>query len=313
MQKVILIIVFLTLIMRTVCQTSDPEIYIKLNAAENRLMEYKDTDEALMLKLRQLEVINQNRSRKGGPPVKLDILASRVANKMSREAAENNYISHWNLMGEKPYHRYAFAGGKDHISENVYSQSTTGKYEKSPAVIAGLMKDGHGSFMAEKAPNDGHKKTILDKAHNYVGIGYYLTDNQFRYNEEFINRYFESIEAPAELKVNEESLIKFRTSGSIFPYYLVIFREDFPKPLTPARLDKTGSYPDYSDELIKSLPAWELYRLKKGNEYSVPVRFSKEGLYYIQVYIDRNEIKTPSKLNTKGKTIATGIVVKVKE
>ena len=54
--------------------------------------------------------------------VKLDILASRVANKMCREAAENNFIGHWNLAGEKPYHRYAFAGGYDHVSENAFGE-----------------------------------------------------------------------------------------------------------------------------------------------------------------------------------------------
>ncbi len=289
----------------------DLDHYKKLNASETRLSEYKDNDEALTLKLSQLAMINRSREKKGAPPVKLDILASRVANMMSREAAENNYISHWNLKGEKPYHRYAFAGGKDHISENVYSQSTTGKYVYSPSVISELMTAGHSSFMAEKAPNDGHKKTILEKSHNFVGIGYHLTENQFRYNEEFIDRYLESIDAPEELKVNEGSAIKFSTSGSVYPYYMVIFREDFPKPLTPARLNRTASYPDYSDEVIKSIPAWDMYSMKKGNDYSVPVKFSKPGLYYIQVYIDRTEIKIPGKLNTKGKTIATGIVIKV--
>jgi uncharacterized protein YkwD len=311
MRKIKILIVLITLTARAVCQTPYPDTYRKLNASETRLEEYKDDDEALMLKLRQLDIINQSRAKKGVPPVKLDILASRVANKMSREAAENKYISHWNLKGEKPYHRYAFAGGKDHISENVYSQSTTGKYEQSPDLIAELMIKGHGSFMAERAPNDGHRKTILDKAHNYVGIGYFQTYDQFRYNEEFIDRYFEAIEAPAELKVNEESIIRFSNPGTAYPYYLVIFREDFPKPYTPARLNKTGSYPDYSDEVIKSMPAWELYKEKSGKTYTVPVRFSKPGLYYIQVYIDRNEIKTPAKLNTKGKTIATGIVIRV--
>ena len=45
----------------------------------------------------------------------LDILASRVANMQSREAAANRFSGHWNMRGEKPYHRYAFAGGVDHV------------------------------------------------------------------------------------------------------------------------------------------------------------------------------------------------------
>ena len=83
---------------------------------------------------------------------------------MCREAAENNYISHWNLAGEKPYHRYAFAGGYDHVSENAYREWTTGNYNNSHSEIFKKMESGHGSFMSERAPNDGHKKNIIDKA-----------------------------------------------------------------------------------------------------------------------------------------------------
>ena len=37
-----------------------------------------------------------------------------------------------------------------------------------------MMKSGHEKFMAEKAPADGHKVNVIDKAHNFVGIGFYL-------------------------------------------------------------------------------------------------------------------------------------------
>ena len=91
-------------------QASDFGYYKMLNDNKKRLYEYRDDDNNLRLKLIQLDIINKSRKRHNAPPVKLDILASRVANMMSREAAENGYISHWNMKGEKPYHRYAFAG-----------------------------------------------------------------------------------------------------------------------------------------------------------------------------------------------------------
>jgi hypothetical protein len=67
------------------------EYYHNLNETEKRLIDFKDNDEALKLKITQLELINKSRKKNNASPVMLDILASRVANKMCREAAENEY------------------------------------------------------------------------------------------------------------------------------------------------------------------------------------------------------------------------------
>ena len=133
---------------------SDIDSYIKLNNNELRLNEFKDNEEALRMKLTQLVIINRSRRKNGAGEVKLDILASRVANKICKEAAENKYISHWNIEGEKPYHRYAFAGGYDHVSENAFGEWTTVRYINSSATISEMMNKGHNSFMSERSPGD---------------------------------------------------------------------------------------------------------------------------------------------------------------
>ena len=290
---------------------SDLDYYSRLNDAEHRLEEYKDDEETLKLKLIQLNVINKSRSKFKADDVKLDILASRVANKMCKDAADNNFISHWNMKGEKPYHRYAFAGGKDHVTENAFGEWTTSSYSNTSATISEKMKNGHNSFMSERAPADGHKKTIIDKPHNFVGIGYYLSDKQFRYYEEFIDRYFEFGNVASRLRINEEGRIIFKNDGKYFPYYMVVYREDFPKPLSLAQLKKKGSYADFTEEEYLRMTAWEIASYKKGSEYSVPVKFKKEGLYYIQIFADKKEITKPENLDTKGKTPASGIVIRV--
>jgi hypothetical protein len=297
-------------------QTSDRgeygfEYYQKLNEGESRLIEFKDDEGALKLKLVQLEIINNSRKKFKAGPVKLDILASRVANKMCREAAENNFTGHWNMAGEKPYQRYAFAGGYDHVSENAFGEWSSDNYSISDSRISLMMKSGHGTFMAERAPKDGHKKTIIEKPHNFVGIGYYLSGKQFRYYEEFIDRYFEFKDIPTEVMVDEPCSITVKTNGENYMYYLIAYREKFPQPLTPAQLRKKGSYEDYTDEQYFKIPAWELAGYKSGNSYKIPLRFSKEGLYYIHIYSDKKEITKPASLNTKGKTPASGIVIKV--
>jgi uncharacterized protein YkwD len=290
---------------------SDFEEYSKENETEKRLIEFRDNEESLKMKLLQLEVINSSRKKYKAGPVKLDILASRVANKMCREAAENNYIGHWNIAGEKPYHRYASAGGYDHVTENAFGQWSSDNYIVSKSNVSSMMKTGHMTFMAEKAPYDGHKKTIIDKSHNFVGIGFSISGKQFRYYEEFIDRYFEFENIPGEVKAGEPCSITINTGADNFLYYLVVYREKFPSSLTPSQITKRGSYDDYSNEEYLKIPAWELSGYRNGSYYKIPLRFSKEGLYYIQIYSDKNEITKPGSLSTKGKTSGSGIVIRV--
>jgi len=287
------------------------ENYIKLNDSEQKLNEFKDDNKSLKLKLIQLENINISRKRYNAAPVKLDILASRVANKMCREAAEKGFVGHWNTSGEKPYHRYAFAGGYDHISENAFGEWSSDNYDVSNSIISSMMKSGHEKFMAERSPNDGHKKNIIEKVHNYVGIGFYLSGKQFRYYEEFIDRNLEFKNIPSELKVDETGSITVRTNDSNFLYFLIIYYEKFPEALSPAQLSKKGSYADFTDEEFKNITAWDLSRYRSGNTYKIPLTFPKEGLYYIQIYQDKKELTKPGSLNTKGKTPVSGIVIKV--
>jgi hypothetical protein len=288
----------------------DLEIYKKLNDSELRLVEFKDNDEALKLKLDQLELINKSRKKSNASPVKLDILASRVANKMSKESAENEYLGHWNLAGEEPYLRYAFAGGYDHVSENVYGEWSSDNYIVSSQTIGSKMKTGHEKFMAERSPNDGHKVNIIDKSHNFAGIGFYLSGKQFRYYEEFIDRYFEFENIPSDVKTGNQFTITVKTNGQSFLYYMIIYREKWPQPLTPSQISKRGSYRDYTNEVTKEMTAWDLSRYRNGTFYEIPLKFSEEGLYYIQIYSDKKEITKPASLNTKGKTPESGIVIK---
>lgn len=293
-----------------VFEKEDLEYYVGLNEKESRLIEYKDSEKALEIKLIQLAEINKSRKRFRAEPVKLDILASRVANKMCREAAENKFVGHWNTAGEKPYHRYAFAGGNDHVSENAYGEWSSDNYKIINSVISSMMNKGHNSFMSERAPNDGHKQNIIDKYHNYVGIGYFLAGNQFRYYEEFIDRYFEFGNIPAEVKPGETFNITVKTEADNFLYYLIAYREKFPEPLKPSQIGKKGSYADFTDEEYLTIPAWDLSAYRSGHTYTIPLKFSKEGLYYIHIYSDKKEITKPGSLNTKGKSPASGIVIK---
>ena len=201
----------------------ETEDYFQLNQKEDRLPEYKDSDEDLMLKIKQLEVINKSRRKHRAPPLKLDILACRVANKICREAALNNYVGHWNLKGEKPYHRYAFAGGLDHVSENASGQTTSGRFDNRPEAIAQRMIEDHASFMAEKRPNDGHKQTVINKSHNYVGLGFFGGENQFRYYELYLDRYYMFENIPSEVDKGETFNIRSKPPEGFYCNLLIVY------------------------------------------------------------------------------------------
>jgi uncharacterized protein YkwD len=294
-------------------QQENIDYYLDLNDSETRMPDYKDDRTALELKLNQLEIINRSRKRFGVKPLKLDILASRVANKISREAAENNFAGHWNLRGEKPYHRYAFAGGYDHVSENAYAEWSSENLSDTPESIALMMKHGHDSFITEKAPNDGHKQTVIAKDHNYVGLGYHVSGKQFRYYEEYIDRYFEFSGIPTEVKPGEKTAITVKTDGKSFLYYMIVHYEKFPQPMTAKEISGRGSYSDYTGEQYQQVYSWDLAKFREGTNYKIPLSFSKEGLYYIHLYSDKKEYTEPTRLTTKGKTPHSGIVIQVRK
>ncbi len=291
-----------------------PELtsYLKEDKEEKRLTDFRDSEEVLSIKLYQLDLINESRRKYKASALRLDILASRLANKNAAEASANQYISHWNLKGEKPYHRYAFAGGMDHITENIYYEqgsNVSGPYKQDVTV---LLKNGHGSFMAEKPPYDGHKKACIDKGHTHVGIGYAIAGDVFSYYEEYVARYLTFIDVPDNLKVNESSLMIFKPiKEGKFPYFMVIYRDDLPTPKSPKELNKTGSYSDFTTDKTGTFLPWELTGLKRNGEYRIPLKFEKPGLYYLMVYLNDKEIVEQTGYNTAGLSPVSGVVIRV--
>ncbi len=285
--------------------------YRQLNDSDERLVYYKDSDPVLKAKLIQLCYINETRARFGAQPLKLDILASRLANRMSREAAAGKYVGHWNLDGEKPWHRYASAGGTDHVSENVAAISTTAGLDTSPEGAAVMMREMYDKFMAEKPPYDGHKSNCIDKHHNYIGIGYCTIKMEFRYYEEYIDRYIEFFGAGGGISPGEECRVSFRPLSREYHVYAVMaYHDPFPEPLTADRINRMGSYDDFTPDISLSIWPWEIGGYLNGDRYEIPMTFNDEGLYYIHIYLDDREFSGNS-ASTEGKLQASGVVIRV--
>jgi uncharacterized protein YkwD len=283
--------------------------YKALNEKEIRYVEYKDSDSMLVVKLLQLNYINKSRVEHSVQPVRLDILASRVANRISKEACEQGFEGHWNTRGEKPYHRYAFAGGLDHISENVYAMWTSGILEHSTENYADFMHRGHDGFTAEKAPHDGHKRNCIDPHHNFVGIGCYMTSHPFRYYEEFIDRYIDFIDVEKKVNAGQEFSITLKPiTPAKHVCAVIVYYEPFPEPMTPAQINETASYPDFTSDVELSLGPWDINVEQETGNCTIPMKFSRRGLYYVHIYLSDKEHRG-SEFTTESKIQASGLVI----
>ena len=260
------------------------EYYKALNDADTNLLAFKDNDVMLRAKLYQLVEINKSRKAYNVQPVELDILASRVANKICQEASENRYMGHWNLAGEKPYHRYARYGGKDHVMENAYAEWYESDYrfeDTSIQVQQEMMAAGHKSFMQEKAPFDGHKQTVIAGWHNYVGIGCYINGKQFSYYEEFVDRYLEIEQETSE--DGKIGTVRFKIlDPEKFSLDQVSCTVDNIKPMSAMSINKSSFYKDYGED---HHTAFEDELEQKDGWYEVSFELSKPGAFYVQVLL----------------------------
>lgn len=301
------------------------------------LEEYKDSEEMIRLKCEHIDYINSFRKKYRVQPVKMDVLASRVANMHAQRSVEGNYFGHWDLEGNTPFLRYGLNGGKDHVSENVFAkfggltytknyprdkviQMTEGSYKGKFDVI---MREGVDGFMAE-GPGGGHHDTLVHEYHNYVGIGiaaiaeYGDTKSEFRvvYCEEYLDRYIEFDDFAVSAATDEKVAI----TGTIIPkdwglYAVLVYYHPFPKKMTPDQIKSRHSYPDYTDVKHDDKWPWELVFDAKNQTFSYEFSASKKGYYYIQLFLKEDISSIPyngGSASTQGLCNASGIIITVK-
>ena len=291
---------------------ADLNALVEENEKEKRLIQYKDNRATLKLKLEILDVINKNRTRHGLRPVQLDILSCRVASMTASEAAIGKYHGHWNLRGEKPYHRYAFAGGVHHISENASSVwgSIPAKDYRS---VLRFCVERHMAMYNERPPYDGHRKNILNRWHTHVGLGFSMIGGQFRYYEHYMDRYLEFDQFSSDVSAGDEVRISGRIAVPNYGlFFLTVYYEPFPRPMTVAELKRKSSYPDFTNSRVVSKAFWDLQYDNATQRFEVSFRTSRKGLYYVHIYIKRGHTgkERPGRVSTRGLSPVSGIVIK---
>lgn len=244
--------------------------------------------------------INEDRAAHGVPPVAWDPAASRVADLFTAAQVRENIRGHFLLDGVPPYARTALAGVFGLGAENSAAWTTTGSsfHEPSPD----LALEGESSMMAEKPPDDGHRRTILDPDATHVGVGWAQGGGRFRMAEEFMTRRL--AELTLERVAADPATVLFRgrpVSGQRLQF-VTLARESAPRPITRAEANARirYTYPEarlaYVPEGLKSLRivgSTTEDRLKIGPAGDFSFRFTpgQPGLWTIVFHLSDGRAK----------------------
>jgi uncharacterized protein YkwD len=113
-----------------------------------------------------LEMINQSRRQHGLSPLSMDESLRSAARAHSRDMAQRGFFAHVDLDGRGLAERLRAAGIVfGYAAENL---GWSAGYSPLDGVAA-----NHAQMMAEVAPNDGHRRNILNDRLGKVGIGVY--------------------------------------------------------------------------------------------------------------------------------------------
>jgi uncharacterized protein YkwD len=141
------------------------------------------------VKLAVLNRINRDRAAEGIPEVLWDDAVSKVADEYCMSQIRERTSGHFLTNGVPPYARTSFAGVFGMQYENSVTWRTTAAgFEETVTTIA---LESHEEMLAERPPNDGHRRTILDPAATHVGVGYALVGGGFRMAQEFLTRHLD--------------------------------------------------------------------------------------------------------------------------
>jgi len=258
------------------------------------------TEEINVLRAQLLDQVNRERAQAGVNALKLDGLASDVAQSHATEMAQNNYLNHWGLDGRKPYHRYAFAGGTDATAENDAAADYSAPFASDDFLDAPLRM--HKSMHAEVPPNDGHRQAMLAAQNTHVGFGLATEGLHVRLCELYVSRYV-SIDPYPSVKPPQG---RFLFSGRVLdPKYLIegidVFYEPPPSPPNKSWLQKPRPYglPENPTSLYVKLPPNKYYddgtsgtiEIPRPGSFRVPIELSRKapGIYTLVVWISRFE------------------------
>lgn len=243
-------------------------------------------------------MVNEERAVANLSVLKMDELATRVATGHATQMAAHEFVSHWGRDGLKPYHRYSLAGGTDATEENVSAADNT--WSDKPSDLKQDTSYLHVRMYQEKAPYDGHRKTILGPQHTHVGFGIALDKLRLRIVELFLARYVEVKPLVRAMKPGSQFVFAAKMLNREHTLNNVeVFYEPLPAApeLTWLREPRSYALPNESKVLRPRVAPPYMYTDRTSGEidiqidgsFSVPVTLynDKAGIYTIVTWVRR--------------------------
>ena len=194
-----------------------------------------------------LQMINGERLQYGLQSVTLsnEPSAQFHANSM----LNNDYFSHWDPYGMKPYMRYTILGGNQSVDENVaykayLYEECLGKncnIEQVNVTYALSQMENSMLYNDSLCCNNGHRKNILDPNHNEVSIGIAYNKTNVYLVEDFIDNYINWIGGGPNISNQNVTLQGYMLHGARISDIGITY-DPAPLNMTRAELDNTSSY-----------------------------------------------------------------------
>jgi len=253
------------------------------------------------LKAALFERINRDRASYRLAPVLWDERASAVADGFCAQQVREGSHGHYLTDGLPPYARMAFAGVFGLGSENSAYTFTSGSWGERSYVHLAL--SAHDRMMAERPPQDGHRRAILDPKATHVGVGYAGKGGTFQMSEEFFIRRLDRL----ALSRSSEGLPvvvfegRVRTPDRI--QFVTIAREPEPQGLTAEEASSRTRYayprpaeayvPEGMNRLvIEGSATHDLLRVRRDREFSFTYTPAAPGLFTFVFYVSPKESET---------------------
>lgn len=199
------------------------------------------SDRRLELRLRLVERINRDRAEHGVPPVVYDPLASRIGDAFCLDAVLTGISAHFDAAGRAPYVRWGRGGGVDYHVQNVAAYGVSSGALDRP--LAEILLASHATMMAERPPDDGHRRTILDRELDHVGIGVGVAAGEVRLTQEFSRVAFEWLALPGQrLRAGSLAIVGGKPLPGLEVALVEIRQEPPPRPLDRDDPRRGGSY-----------------------------------------------------------------------
>ena len=188
-----------------------------------------------------LTLINEDRANAGLSPVTISPIPS--AQEHADSMLQNDYFSHWDTQGYKPYMRYSILNGTGFVEENVAYESTTLPSFISTSEVESAINSLEWQMMNNDSAccQNGHRDNILTSFHNRVSIGVAYDSTNAYFVEDF-ETYLTSLSTPVDQ--SNSITLSGNTSGAINPNSVLIFYDAPPQPLNSVQLNTQyyGSY-----------------------------------------------------------------------